>query len=211
MGLTFHFELRLPADTTEAELDDVLARLKRRAEELHFADISETFISAVDYLPDPRRHFFNILVDCNASSMEFDERPFSGEPDTARGFIVDPGKGCEWATFAFLRRTYEDDGSSEWHWLGHCKTQYASQFGEQHFVDCHLRLVAMLDFAKTLGIDVTVYDEGDYWESRDRDRLVAELDKMNRLIARMAGTLHDHGHSVESPIFDYRDFEQLEG
>ena len=211
MGLTFHYELRLPADTTEAEVDDVLARLKRRAEELQFADISETFIGAIDYVPDPRRHFFNILVDCNASSMEFDERPFSGEPGTARGFIVDPGKGCEWATFVFLRRTYEDDGSSEWHWLGHCKTQYASQFGEQHFVDCHLRLVAMLDFAKTLGIDVTVYDEGDYWETRDLDRLLAELDKMNRLIARMAGTLHDRGHSVESPIFDCRDFEQLEG
>ena len=34
---------------------------------------------------------------------------------------------------------------------------------------------------------------------------------MNRLIARMAGTFHHRGHSVESPIFDYRDFEQLEG
>ena len=62
MGLTFHYELRLPAYTSEAELDDVLARLKRRAEELQFANISETFIGVVDYLPDARRHFFNILV-----------------------------------------------------------------------------------------------------------------------------------------------------
>jgi hypothetical protein len=34
---------------------------------------------------------------------------------------------------------------------------------------------------------------------------------MNRLIARMAGTFHDRGNSVESPILDYRDLEQLEG
>jgi hypothetical protein len=83
--------------------------------------------------------------------------------------------------------------------------------GEQHFLDCHLRMVDMMEYAIQSGIDVTVWDEGQYWETRDRNVLLAELEKMNRLIAGIAGRVHDSSLSIEAPIFEHPDFERLEG
>jgi hypothetical protein len=56
-----------------------------------------------------------------------------------------------------------------------------------------------------------VWDEGQYWETRDQSVLLAELDKMNRLVAGVAGRFYDSTLSVEAPIFEYRNFERLEG
>jgi hypothetical protein len=61
------------------------------------------------------------------------------------------------------------------------------------------------------GINVTVWDEGQYWETRDQSVLLAELDKMNRLVAGVAGRFYDSTLSVEAPIFEHRNFERLEG
>jgi hypothetical protein len=122
------------------------------------------------------------------------------------------GEGCEPALFGFVRRRDRarkaDPG--EWFWHNACKTQFASAEGEEHFVECHTRLVAILDHAVALGIEVTVIDEGDYWESRDTAVLLRELRKMNHLLAKVAGSISDAGHKVESPIFEYPNFEHLE-
>jgi hypothetical protein len=211
MGLTFSYELRLPASTSEEDVNLVIQNLKRRAEQLRFEVISPTYEGVVDFLPDDWRHVFNTFADVNARPVGQDERPYSGEVNSARGFLAMPGKGSEAASFGFMRRTFDDDGSREWFWQGWCKTQYASVHGEQHFLDCHLRLVDMMEYARQSGVDVTIWDEGQYWETRDRSVLLAELEKMNRLTARIAGRLHDASVPVEAPIFEHPEFERLEG
>ena len=211
MGLTFHYEFRLPPSYSSAEIDGVIRQLKDRAQRLRFQEVTTTYEGVVDFLPDDWRQFFNICVDVNSHAIGEEERPYSVDAITARGFLARPGKGTDAAAFGFMLRQFDDDGSREWLWRGFCKTQYASVYGEQHFLDCHLRLVDMMEYAMQCGIDVFVVDEGQYWETRDREVLLAELDKSNRLIAGLAGRLYDSPLSVEAVIFEHPDFEHLEG
>jgi hypothetical protein len=58
-----------------------------------------------------------------------------------------------------------------------------------------------------------VYDETQYWETRETSRLVAEVHAMNQLVARFTGRLSDaigEGHDVQVPIFEHPRFERLE-
>lgn len=211
MGLTFGYELRLPASYSDEDVNVVIQNLKCRAERLRFERVSPHYEGVIDFLPDDWRQLFNIFVDVSARPVSKDERSYSGEVNTARGFLAMPGKGSEAASFGFMLRTFDDDGSRQWFWQGWCKTQYASAFGQQHFLDCHLRLVGMMEYALQSGVDVTVWDEGRYWETRDRDVLLNELERMNRLTARIAGRFYDSGVAVEAPIFEHPEFERLEG
>jgi hypothetical protein len=133
---------------------------------------------------------------------------------------VKPGDRCEAATFglAWVPPTDEDanrlhDEPYIWHWHTVCKTQYASVVSDEHLIRCHTSLVALLDHAPTLGFDVTVRDETHYWETRDTNRLLAEVGEMNRIVARVAGALHDaigEQAYVGGAIFEHREFEELE-
>jgi hypothetical protein len=80
-------------------------------------------------------------------------------------------------------------------------------------VRCHTSIVALLDEAVRLGFDVRVFDEGEYWDTRDVATLVGKVDDMNHLIAGLAGALYDKLHpdvGLEAPIFDHPNFEHLE-
>ena len=211
MGLTFSYEFRLPGWYSAEVVNAKIGNLKLHAERLRFPKISPTYDGVIDFLPDDWRELFNVFADVNARPIGDDERPYLADANSARGFLAMPGKGAEAASFGFMLRTFDDDGSREWFWQGWCKTQYASVHGEQHFLDCHLRLVAMMDYASKFGINVSVWDEGQYWETRDPNVLLGELAKMNRLTARLAGRLHDSGVDVQAPIFEHPDFERLEG
>jgi hypothetical protein len=211
MGLTFSYEFRLPGWYSSAVVNAKIGNLKIRAERLRFSKITPTYDGVIDVPPGDWRELFNVFADVNARPMGDDERPYSGDVNSARGFLAMPGKGAEAASFGFMLRTFDDDGSREWFWQGWCKPQYASVHGEQHFLDCHLRLVAMMEYAIQAGINVSVCDEGQYWETRDINLLLAELAKMNGLTARMAGRLHDADVDVHAPIFEHPDFERLEG
>jgi hypothetical protein len=147
MGLTFSYEFRLPVRYPSEDVNLVLQRLKLRAERLGFVRISPTYEGVVDFLPDDWRRLFNVFAYVNSESIGDDERSYSGDVNTVRGFLAMPGKGAEAASFGFMRRQFDDDGSGEWFWLGCCKTQYASVHGEQHFLDCHLRMVDMMEYA----------------------------------------------------------------
>ena len=99
-------------------------------------------------------------------------------------------------------------------WLlrGFCKTQYAGVQGWENFVQCHLRLISLLDFWRGLGVGVEVSDEGDYWKTRSLDKLRESLRSYNGLVAAMSGALKDAAGdtAVQAPIFGYNDFERLE-
>lgn len=99
-----------------------------------------------------------------------------------------------------------------WYWCGSCKTQYASLISEAHFVHCHTTLTSILDHAIALGIDVSVSDEGNYWDTRDVNVLLGEVRRMNHIVAVLAGAVSDaiEPGAVVAPIFEHREFERIE-
>jgi hypothetical protein len=72
-------------------------------------------------------------------------------------------------------------------------------------------VIALLDFAKSLGIIEGVSDEGSYWETRDVEALAREVGSWNEMIAGFAGQLKDAlGANVVSEIAKFPNFEPLE-
>jgi len=139
-----------------------------------------------------------------------------------------PGEGCEAANFGLVRypetvpfqpRSHRfvivpTGLSVGWHWRSFCKTQYAMEGGIENFLRCHTMVIAMLDFAKELGILKEVYDEGHFWEKRDLQDLVREIGEWDAYIAAFAGQLQQAAEAVglsgESAIMNRPDFEHLE-
>jgi hypothetical protein len=236
MGLTIHWELRSPATGAESQVVAQLTGLRARALELPFDAVSELVqLSEVDLSgPWPMRGLaFPRLEDvvdvaarsacrdiyCQQTGMADDDRwgvdvPASF-PVNAIGFSVAPGPGSEPAAFGLA--TMRPVGTTGWSWNSFCKTQYASNHGEENFLRCHQSVVALLDTARELGVEVEVHDEGGYWESRDTGELLARVGHMNRLVAKIAGSFVDQARAagvdsrqVRSEIFGNPDFERLE-
>ena len=150
-------------------------------------------------------------------------------PEHIIGFSTYPGDGCEEANVGLSRfpktiaiknkwngknhRLAVPDGGS-WQWSSFCKTQFANEHGLEHFLRCHLSVVAMLDAAKRIGFEVTVNDESDYFEKRDVHGLVKAIGSWDQMLAGFGGALKDAagdaGMTIESPIFARKDFETLE-
>jgi hypothetical protein len=230
MGLHLCYELRLPGDTPEAHVAEVLERLRERACALMIDRVSPMFRLSLDELRQHRAPswtsldwYFHLVAsgilqerdDASAYAMHTPDRA------AAIGFAVHPGRGCEAAGFGFIRPLLTDppqesERAEEWNaWFWHacCKTQYASVVSDDHLVHCHLALVELLEECARLGIEVTVHDETGYWETRSTEHLIREVEKMNRIVARFAGAMHDAmpaGHRVEGSIFEHPDFERLE-
>ncbi len=143
-------------------------------------------------------------------------------PSRAFAFSTWPGEGCEAANFglAVYPDTVETEdgtvgtGLSGWSWQSFCKTQYASNpddGGIANFVRCHVTVVRLLDYAKTMGILEAVKDEGRFWENRDVKALVETVGQWNRHIAGLVGQYKDEvGGLIAAPIAEYPDFEHLE-
>ena len=240
MGLTLAYELRLPGEMPEHAVLDVVRRLHDHADTLGFAYVSPVFhVSPGEEIlvdrPLVRRgeNFFRSHVSLPPVLLEREggDGPEEGSidryqdadyraVDTAIGFTIDPGEGCELATFGFRAplRPESTPGEpagrppSDWHWGGWCKTQYASNVSDEHFVRCHTLLIALLDSIPKLGIRLEVSDEGDYWESREVPRLLAALRRYNVIMAMMARTLRDTlppDTPLEAPILEHPRFGAL--
>jgi hypothetical protein len=214
IGLHLNFELHLPASTTRESVVATLSALHAFAQTLPFAELSPLLTDHggvnehADRLAALRRWATFI-----ASPLDTDEAPLTGDASTAQGFLVQPGKGCETATFGLLRRTAATGAPADWYWQCSCKTQYASTVSNAHLIACHTSLVRLLDHAMILGLHVVVHDETHYWESRDASRLVAEVRSMNQLVARIAGQFSDalgDTQDLRAPIFEHPRFERLE-
>ena len=226
MGLTIHHELRLPRDTPPETVEHLVTQLQAAATRLPFEQVSpvvRTFANGSTEVDrsQPLGLFFMFLASMLLDATD----PITGDWDRdalpdGYGFGVMPGEGSEAATFGVAWLQGRDNEfrlipnePPTWLWLSHCKTQYASNLSVDHFVRCHTSIVALLDEAVRLGFDVRVFDEGEYWETRDVAALAGKVDEMNHLIAGLAGALHDKlGDDVglEAPIFHHPDFERLE-
>jgi hypothetical protein len=222
MGLTLHFSLSLPATTPRDEVTDRLRQLHSAATHLALERVGPlTITSPLGTDPQSRDQLSEMFelwawlqLDPGTTGVSEDALP------DAVGFAVLLGAQAEAAVLglAWIPPVDDDwhllpDEPSSWRWHSACKTQYASNESEDHFVTCHTTLVALLDEAVRLGFIVDVTDEGEYWESRDVDRLRSRVRDMNGLIAQLGGALHDaigQDHSVEAAIFAHPEFERLE-
>jgi hypothetical protein len=226
MGLTLHHELRLPRDTPPERVAHLVSQLQAAATRLPFERVSPMVHTKADgsTVIDRSQPLGMFFMFCASMLLDVKD-PKTGDWDRKTlpegyGFGVVPGQGSETAAFGIARLPARDDTfrlipnePPTWLWLSHCKTQYASNVSIEHFVRGHTSLVALLDEAVRLGFDVRVFDEGEYWETRDVAKLTAKVDDMNHVIASLAGALHDNlGDDVclEAPIFGHPDFEHLE-
>ncbi|HEX7122209.1 MAG TPA: hypothetical protein VF178_07540 [Gemmatimonadaceae bacterium] len=216
MGLTLHYEMRLPAAKSVEDVQARIESLRAVATALPFRQVSPV-VRLADRTASPEhegwRHALRFFAGVIAEPFQHETPALHGDVDTSLGFVVNPGEGCDSAMFGLMRRADRDGRHAEWFWYSFCKTQYATAVSDEHFLTCHVSLVKLLEAAIGLGIDVSVYDEGEYWETRNEAELVRRAAHMNRVVARFAGKLSDAlgpSHAVEAPIFSHPRFERLE-
>jgi len=228
MGLTIHYSLALKSrSTTKAR--QLIERLRQRAMDLPLqsvGDIIDVAGESADFQKLPKGHPHRWLMIQSTGDVQRGRYSYSVSPTRVIAFTIHPGDGCEPANFGLCLypSTIEIEqngvkkrirtGLSGWCWRSFCKTQYASNpdcGGVNNFLRCHLSVVALLDYAKTLGILADVSDEGDYWQKRDVESLAKEVGEWNEMIAGFAGKIQDQiGQKLEAPILQYPDYEHLE-
>jgi hypothetical protein len=216
MGLTIHYKLAVDKNLSVAVVRELAERTALYARKIGCAEVSEVFRASGDDKSAPLFVHVGKPEDC-----------CFGHVAPKRGWLVEvwPGEDCESATFGLCqcpRRIPFRAGSVatgfEGGWLlkGFCKTQYAGEHGWEHFLKCHRQIISLLDFWRQLGVSVEVTDEGEYWETRSEEKLRSKLQQYDGLVAAVGGMLKDMPNdsggslSVESPIFDYANFERLE-
>ena len=99
-----------------------------------------------------------------------------------------------------------------WNWASFCKTQYASRAdhgGMQNFLRCHLSVIRLLDHAKKLKVLRSVMDEGEFWETRNLDTLLKNLDDYNCYIAAFAAGLNKLFPGIEGQLDKEPNLENL--
>jgi hypothetical protein len=233
MGLTIHYSLRSSVESS-ADARKLLSRLRQRALDLPFFKVGELLEwqgAACDYKrcsQNAPERLLLIQAEASADDPKLKDRSYDVTPLHVIAFNTWPGRGCKKAQFALCQYpaqiTVEDRLTLKrrkirtklkgWNWDSFCKTQYASNSrcgGVKNFLRCHLIVVAMLDFAKKLGILESVSDESQYWEKRDPAALAREVGDWNEAIASWAGDLKKRfGRAVRAPITKFPDFERLE-
>lgn len=226
MGLSLHVHVHAPASLDEPAVRVIVTRWQGLAEGL-----------AAEGRVDRVFELSNETADLDQFATGWISVPVPGDPDTCTGvavapvagwiFLVQLGKGSEPLVLGLCRYptnvkapgggAWLPSGKDEgWHFLASCKTQYASLHGWESFRRCHVAAVDLALAGQTLGIEVRIEDEGGYWPGRNEVALRAAVERMNRLVAGLAGALKDttdedgNSPSVESPILEHPAFERLE-
>lgn len=130
-------------------------------------------------------------------------------------------------------------GLAGWNWHSFCKTEYANNAecgGTKNFLRCHIAVVTLLERIATVpGLKVRIEDEGHYGPGTYADdwaeataagrkpryrrhkgkyspaELAREIGESNERLAAIFGVLKDKlGPTVEGPIQQFQNFEQLE-
>lgn len=180
MGLTIHYTLTVKRGTTFAFIQNLLRRTQRLARKNGCAHVGKVLHSTET---DPEVPEF---FDC-APGIE--RRLHEGGRGT-HGWLLEvwPGEGCETAVFGTVQHRrilprkmgqpkWQTRYSklSDWKLDAFCKTYYAAAHGREHFVQCHERVIQLLDLWRDAGIQVEVHDEGGYWTHRSREALAAQI------------------------------------
>jgi len=230
MGLHICYELRLPGSVADMDALRLLISLRSFAASLDVHKVTDVMtLTGHELQADRKEHAvwsleWWVRVTAHGVHKERDGQQASiSDPArvAAAAFLVNLGRGSEPAMFGLVRplkttRPHHAEAADEWqNWFWHycCKTQYASVVSDDHLFNCHTAVIRILEEAERLGVGITVRDETHYWETRSRERLIAEVNNMNRIVARFAGALSDKmtpDASVEGSIFEHKSFEHLE-
>lgn len=220
MGLTIHYSLSLNSKGVGDALNAVQT-LHTHAKRLPFAevkDIQHFKGDECDFEKVGRDSEHSWLLIQSGQYITRGHYSFSVAPLEIIAFTAWPGEGCEESNFGLCRypKTIKRDEKAirtnlkGWYWSSFCKTQYACEKSVEHFIQCHLTVVAMLDAAKKMGLGVEVSDEGNYWDNRNVEALAKEVGEWNEMIAGLAGVLTDQFKNIEAPIKRFGDYEHLE-
>ena len=99
-----------------------------------------------------------------------EERPWDYVGPT-KGILLYLHEDCEPLRLEFDRELYVQE------WV---KTQFAG-------VDTHIRLIQILKDIERFFQTLVVNDEGEYWESENKEALAEHIDRCNEVIAEFAG------------------------
>ncbi len=108
--------------------------------------------------------------------------------------LGDPGEMSE-KVLIYLGRFGDND---HWEGSGFCKTQYAV-----HFIDTHCLVVEWLSLLQKHGIETEVFDEGEYWETRDVSKLMNVYERYNKVMADFSDKLEESGVEFEGEVPEY--------
>jgi hypothetical protein len=212
MGLTISYTLSLKEGVASGVVRELVRRTALYARKIGCAEVGrvlradgrEDLAPLGIFLGEPSRSFYTWVA-----------------PEHGWLVVVLPGAGCETASLGvcqYPRRVPYGDGYAPtgyrggWRFHCSCKTQYAGAQGWENFLQCHLRVISLLDFWRGLGARVRVNDDGGFWKTRSVEKLREGLRGYDSLVAAMSGVLKDGsgGLPVKAPIFEYKDFERLE-
>ncbi len=110
-----------------------------------------------------------------------------------KGIYINPPPNCEALTFLFDKNTgvlkdriilQFDDMGDDHYKFNHTKTQYAP-------IQVHITIIKLLRYLKNKYIsDLTVTDEGEYWDSEDANLLQSKFDFLNEMLEIVADSLN---------------------
>ncbi len=216
VGLTIHYTLSAREDISGSVVRELVRRTAQFARKIGCVEVGG--LLRAERNPDFAALFFRV-------GKPKDQCYAAAAPECGWLARVWPGAGCETATFGLCRypRQIVFCGGSVptgftggWQFRGFCKTQYAGKHGWENLLRCHRSVISLLDFWRGLGVRVRVNDEGGYWKTRSVAQLRDEVRRYDGLVAAMSGMFkdasadHGGGLSVQSPVFDYENFERLE-
>ena len=180
MGLTIYYTLSASQTLDEKHVRQRVQRTARLAGRIGCAHVGRVVRSSQSDPDAP--DFFD-------SAAGRARRMFGG-PRTA-GWLVEiwPGEGCEPLTLGLCRKYELVQGPPKgrrrlflphyvpagWWLAAWCKTGYAAEHGLEHFVQCHERVVQLLELWRGAGVRLRVQDEGGFWQTRDRHALAAQI------------------------------------
>jgi len=205
MGLTIHYTVEYRG--TVKQLQQKLEKVRQQCRDLPFekvgdkvetVKIAKDIIKIWDWLQNMLSHpnngqdnleMRNLIMEklgvTTWQMIELGEWKEEGnkcwkvqKPTTMVSLYLWPGEGCESAELNFQRIR------GKFVCRSFCKTQYAEEF-----VKCHLLVVQLLDILKKEGFDVDVYDEGEYWQTRDMKVLAKNINDYTAMIAGLFGNL----------------------
>lgn len=220
MGLTIHYQLSTESDWTEEEVFARWEILRDYARHLRCDSVGAV---------EPAYQMPEITAKRHKVGRGYNVRHVAINACSGWCMRVDVGEGCEPFMLALcrypgvwrcqhghsMRRLHPTKISSDWQFSWFCKTQFAGRHGAGHFIRCHRMVVSLLDFCQKAGLNVTVKDEAGYWEKRDDEELQEKLRSSEAMLAAFGGFLKDMTgqqgrRRIQSPIFDYANFEHLE-
>lgn len=221
MGLTIHYKFKFKG--TVGELTNKLEQLRQKCLDLPFAEvgkverkeITKTAIrvwNGTQYQPDITTETrdkaiakFGLDAWNIVKAMDYDNHDCPLQPCSLVALSLWPGEGCESSDLGFYKRPRQQ----YWRCREFCKTQYAAEF-----VRCHLLVVKMIDLAKKVGLEIVdIHDEGEYYETRDINKLAESINASTAMIESVLGVLNaglPEGTAIEAPIEKSKNYMKTE-